>query len=124
MVCKASIEDNLAKLLTHVLGYLSTFATEQAQINTAPTPKDEGTKTNAVPTVPETADQEVFLSISNETTDDFLVGGDIAGFLIESHPAITEFTFSHLRLPVSTIEGFADDVQLIDGHEMLTKTTF
>lgn len=106
MVCIASIEDNLAKLLTHVLGYLCTFATEQAQSSTqatVPTPRVEVTKTYGGPIVPETADQEVFLPISNEITDDFLARGDIAELLVESHPSIVDVTLSHLRLPVSTI---------------------
>ena len=127
MVCITSIEDNLAKLLTHVLGYLCTFATEQAQISirvTVPILREEATETIVAPAVLETADQEVFLPISNEITDDFLVRGDIAGLLVEPYPSIVDVTLSHLRIPVSTIEGFADNVQLIDGCEMFTKITF
>lgn len=59
MVCIASLEDELTKLLTHVLSYLYTLATEQAQNSirdTVPIPRAKGTKTSVGPIVLETAD--------------------------------------------------------------------
>lgn len=124
MLSIASIKDVFTELCTHILSYLSAFATEQAQISirvTVPIPRVEGTETNAAPVAIITANQKVLLTISFECCNGLLVRRFLVR-KIEPYPAIVDVSLGEFRLPTS-IKSLADDVQFVDGYKVLAKST-
>src|SRR5574344_1264461 len=123
-----SFKDFFHEVSVHVLCYFFRLTTEETNISTNdPMSPNEVTNPIGAPAAATTTNHSVLFTIKYErrTKIPSITICSIFGFIcrIKSYKRIKHFTFYKAGLPV-TVECLADNVHLIVGCEMFTKTTF